>query len=528
MCEMERIMSDDLQNKAKVTSRGNNTAVWWVKRDFRLHDNEALTAALNSYSAVIPVFVFEPDLIAQSDYSAMHVYAWHQALGNLRERLRAIKSDIYIECGTVEDILSSLYEQTLFDAIYSHEETGNDWTYQRDKSLAHWCHTKQISWIEFPQTGVIRRMQDRDVRQTVVKQRLIDPPVLPAPDCVSIPNDIRMVCENQAIPDHTCFYDPSSVSLVQFDQLQTVTETQARADLRSFLYERGEGYSGGISSPNTAFERGSRLSVHLAWGTISLRTIFKATARAQQHHRDQNHSSAKQWGKSLRAFTSRLHWHDHFIQRLESVPATEFIAINPAYANLQYIDDPFKLRAWFYGQTGFPLIDACMRCLQAIGFINFRMRAMVVSFAIYALHLSWRTIHPSLARIFLDYEPGIHLSQLQMQAGVVGINTIRVYNPTKQILDQDPNCQFIQKWIAELADFSVEEIINHDSEPLGDYPAPIVDFQMASKAMKDQVFSIRKSTEGKEASETVLKAHGSRKKTKRRQVRKVEPQTNLF
>ena len=456
------------------------------------------------------------------------MYAWHQALGNLRERLRAIKSDIYIECGTVEDILSSLYEQTLFDAIYSHEETGNDWTYQRDKSLAHWCHTKQISWIEFPQTGVIRRMQDRDVRQTVVKQRLIDPPVLPAPDCVSIPNDIRMVCENQAIPDHTCFYDPSSVSLVQFDQLQTVTETQARADLRSFLYERGEGYSGGISSPNTAFERGSRLSVHLAWGTISLRTIFKATARAQQHHRDQNHSSAKQWGKSLRAFTSRLHWHDHFIQRLESVPATEFIAINPAYANLQYIDDPFKLRAWFYGQTGFPLIDACMRCLQAIGFINFRMRAMVVSFAIYALHLSWRTIHPSLARIFLDYEPGIHLSQLQMQAGVVGINTIRVYNPTKQILDQDPNCQFIQKWIAELADFSVEDIINHDSEPLGDYPAPIVDFQMASKAMKDQVFSIRKSTEGKEASETVLKAHGSRKKTKRRQVRKVEPQTNLF
>ena len=153
---------------------------------------------------------------------------------------------------------------------------------------------------------------------------------------------------------------------------------------------------------------------------------------------------------------------------------------------------------------------------------------MVVSFAIYALHLSWRTIHPSLARIFLDYEPGIHLSQLQMQAGVVGINTIRVYNPAKQILDQDPNCQFIQKWIAELADFSVEDIINHDSEPLGDYPAPIVDFQMASKAMKDQVFSIRKSTEGKEASETVLKAHGSRKKTKRRQVRKVEPQTNLF
>jgi len=313
----------------------------------------------------------------------------------------------------------------------------------------------------------------------------------------------------QSLPDYTQFYGPQSYSHIQFDQLQTVSETRARKDLRSFLYERGEGYSGGISSPNSAFDRGSRLSVHLAWGTISLRTVFKATAKAQQHHRD-NHISAAQWGKSLRAFTSRLHWHDHFIQRLESVPQTEFVALNPAYANLVYTDDPDKLTAWVHGMTGFPLIDACMRCLQSIGFVNFRMRAMVVSFAVYGLHLSWRTIHPPLARIFLDYEPGIHLSQLQMQAGVVGINTIRVYNPTKQITDQD------------------HEIIEHQSEPLGEYPAPIVDFQMASRAMKDQVFAIRKSTEGKEASEVVLKAHGSRKKRPVRKKKKAKPQASLF
>ena len=103
---------------------------------------------------------------------------------------------------------------------------------------------------------------------------------------------------------------------------------------------------------------------------------------------------------------------------------------------------------------------------------------MVVSFAVYALHLSWRTIHPPLARIFLDYEPGIHLSQLQMQAGVVGINTIRVYNPTKQITDQDADCRFIKRWIPELADFSATEIINCESNVLGSYPALIVDFKM--------------------------------------------------
>lgn len=520
--------SDRFAARLKVSSLEKKPAIWWIKRDFRLHDNEALTRALEAHSVVIPVFAFEPDLISQADYSAMHVYAWHQALSDLRTRLRAIKSDVYIACGNIEAVLSTLHELTQFDALYSHEETGNDWTYQRDQSVARWCRTNKVVWTELPQTGVIRRMQDRDVRQAVVKQRLMDPSVLPAPEIVPVPDDIRTECEKQDIPDHTRFYEERSMSLVQFDQLQTVTETQARTDLKSFLYERGEGYSGGISSPNTAFERGSRLSVHLAWGTISLRTVFKATARALQHHRDQNTPAATQWGKSLRAFTSRLHWHDHFIQRLESVPSSEFIAINPAYANVQYIDDPEKLHAWVYGQTGFPLIDACMRCLQAIGFINFRMRAMVVSFAIYGLHLSWRTIHPPLACIFLDYEPGIHLSQLQMQAGVVGINTIRVYNPTKQILDQDPDCQFIKKWIPELIDFSTEDIINHDSEPLGDYPAPITDFQMASKFMKEQVFSIRKSAEGKEASETVLKAHGSRKSTTKRRVKKSTSQTSLF
>ena len=152
---------------------------------------------------------------------------------------------------------------------------------------------------------------------------------------------------------------------------------------------------------------------------------------------------------------------------------------------------------------------------------------MVVSFAVYGLNLSWRTIHPPLARIFLDYEPGIHLSQLQMQAGVVGINTIRVYSPTKQIIDQDPDCRFIKKWVPELAEFSAEDIISYETKPLGDYPAPIVDFKQTSKAMKDQIFTIRKSDAGKEASAEVLEKHGSRKKTPKRKNKK-SPQASLF
>jgi len=509
-------------------STNPETAVWWIKRDFRLHDNDALDAALQSAGNVIPVFVFEPGLIAQPDYSAMHVHAWCKALSDLKARLQVIGSDVYIGFEPIQKVLQVLLEKTDFCQIVSHEETGNDWTYQRDLALIEWCEQRSIEWREIPQSGVIRRLKSREKRQLIWKQRLVEHPVIPAPDSVPLPENLLRFCKQQLIPDPTSYYPPESYSNVQFDELQTVSETQARSDLRSFLYDRGVGYSGGISSPNTAFEHGSRLSAQLAWGTISLRTVFRATARAQNDHRNRNDDTSKQWGKSLRAFSSRLHWHDHFIQRLESEPEMEFSAINPAYANVVYEDNPAKLQAWVTGRTGYPLIDACMRCLQSIGFINFRMRAMVVSFAVYGLRLSWRTIHPPLARIFLDYEPGIHLSQLQMQAGVVGINTIRVYNPTKQIIDQDSDCKFIKRWIPELAAFSAAEIIDYEKNALGSYPAPIVDFKAETKIMKDQIFAIRKSAEGKEASETVLVKHGSRKKTPIRKKTKKSLQKSLF
>lgn len=511
-----------------MTAETESTAIWWIKRDLRLHDNQALCAAVESHTSIIPVFVFEPELINQPDYSAMHVHAWHQAVTDIRNRLKAMGSDVYVATGSVENIFSELYETVAINAIYSHEETGNDWTFKRDLMVSRWCRERSITLHEHPQTGVIRRMTNRDQRQTVVKQRLIDQEVFEPPVSVPLPEAISKLCESQPIPNHTDFYDADSYRLTQFDQLQQVSETQACADLRSFLYERGVGYSGGISSPNSAFQSGSRLSVHLAWGTTSLRTVFKATAKAQEYHRDQNTETAKQWGKSLRSFTSRLHWHDHFIQRLESVPAMEFGAINPAYEEIKYTDAPEILHAWTYGKTGFPLIDACMRCLQSIGFLNFRMRSMVVSFAVYGLHLSWRTIHAPLARIFLDYEPGIHLSQLQMQAGVVGINTIRVYNPTKQILDQDPDCRFIKHWVPELAEFSSDDILNYETMALGSYPAPIIDFKAESKKMKDQVFAIRKSAAGKAASQEVLEQHGSRKKVIPRKARKKKIQASLF
>ena len=501
------------------------TSVWWIKRDFRLYDNDALEQALQTSGTVLPLFVFEPDLIAQPDYSPMHVHAWQQALHDLRNRLIDLGSNVYIACGDIENTLTHLHSEYGFDAMFSHEETGTDWTFQRDIAVRKWCQSYKVKWTELPQNAVIRGLTDRDERQPVFRKRLLDTPTVPSPASVPLPANAATACEQQSIPDFRQFFEPSAYSLIKFDTIQTVTEPKAHSDLRDFLERRGFRYSGGISSPNTAFEAGSRLSAHLAWGTISLRTVFIATMNAQAKYKSQANKTSTQWGKSLRAFSSRLHWHDHFIQRLESAPAMEFQAINPAYADIEYDDDPSRLEAWCRGKTGFPLVDACMRCLQATGFLNFRMRAMVVSFAVYGLHLSWRTIHAPLAQIFLDYEPGIHLSQLQMQAGVVGINTIRVYNPTKQILDQDPDCVFIKRWIPELATFTSADIASYETTDLGAYPSPIVEFKSNAREMKNRIFAVRKSDSGKRASQEVLQKHGSRKKTI---SRKHKPQMTLF
>ncbi len=498
--------------------------IWWIKRDFRLMDNGALVAALAGAEEVLPLFVFERGLIAQADTSPLHVWAWQQAVHDLRERCRARGGDVLVSRGNLLTILSNIRQEWEFDAIYSHEETGNGWTYARDVQLQQWCQQHGVEWTECHQNGVVRRLRNRDERNALIKARLWEQAPLPVPTDLRFPTYFRALCAGRVIPALSQFYRLEEYPEIQWGRLQLVSETQGNEDLQSFLTERGKWYSGGISSPNRAFTCGSRLSVHLAWGTLSLRTVYahlrQRVACVKVALED---DERKRWLRSMRGFESRLHWHCHFIQRLESSPEMEFRPLNPAYAVIDYENDPALLRAWEQGRTGFPIIDACMRCLNATGFMNFRMRAMLVSFACYGLHLDWRVIHPHLARVFLDYEPGIHLSQLQMQAGIVGINTIRVYSPTKQLSDQDPDCRFVKTWLPELRPYTSDQILAYETQILKGYAPPVVDFKSRTKAMKDQIYAVRKSATGRAASAQVLRKHGSRKRSHTRGKKPTPP-----
>ena len=490
-----------------------STALWWIKKDLRLADNPALTAALDASSTVVPVFLFEPAVLRAEETSGFHVAAWTEALGDLRARLRPHGADVLVLHGDAVESFKRLRNELAFEAIWSHEEIGSSVTFERDKAVASWCHASGVAWHEERQTGVFRGALDRDTRSKRWKAFTNEGP-LPAPDVgslqrVRVPQAAAALQPPEgAAPTVEAF--GHTLTDAQRALRQPVSETAARETLAGFLGERGLCYSGGISSPNDAFACGSRISVHLAWGTITGRDVYAATAARQAELKEVQHPDAAQWRKSLKSFKSRLHWRDHFVQRLETEPQMEFEPLNPAYADLPTPGDE-HLEAWLTGQTGWPLVDACMRCAAQTGFLNFRMRAMITSVAVHTLRIGWeRTLYPT-ARLWADYEPGIHIAQTQMQAGVVGINQLRAYSPDKQLADHDAEAVFVQRWVDELADVPAEAILKHHKRPIPGYPEPIVDRLENLRAFKEDYYAIKKRPETEALADRVYRRHGSRR-----------------
>jgi deoxyribodipyrimidine photo-lyase len=232
------------------------------------------------------------------------------------------------------------------------------------------------------------------------------------------------------------------------------------------------------------------------------------------------------------SFNKRLHWNGHFIQRLELQPSIEFQNMARAADGLREDEhSEERLDAWCRGATGYPMVDACMRYLHTHRWINFRMRAMLVSFAAYHLWLDWRRFSHYLARHFIDYEPGIHYSQLQMQSGTTGINAVRIYSPTKQGRDHDPEGQFIRRWLPELVDVPTAFIHEPWTMSLEDqyasgcrigsaYPRPLVDHKEAVAYAKHRVHSARQGQSARDEAQAVYQRHGSRRRPHRTQAQK--------
>lgn len=479
----------------------------WLKRDLRTRDHEPFFKAENQAEDYLCIYIFEPDLLAYQDSDLRHHQFVYQSILDINKTLQPFNRQVVVFYASAIEVFQYLCRLYHINNVFSYQESGVQITWDRDKQVARYFKKNGINWIEAQRDGIIRGIKNRvdwdkkwfyyanasmiNNRYSFTKERCLRHPF-------NLPDELLNQLSNY----------PS--------QYQKAGEKFAFKYLNSFCEERGKNYVKHISKPQLSRKACGRISPHLAWGNLSSRQVYQYV-RA--------HPNYFLYKRAFKGMLTRLKWRCHFIQKFEVECRYESECINRGYELLQFKNNPKLIEAWENGQTGIPLVDACMRCLKQTGWINFRMRAMLVSVFCHNFDCNWKNGAYFLARQFLDYEPGIHFPQFQMQAGTTGVNTIRMYNPIKQAQDQDPEACFIKQWIPELKDVPVPFI--HDLSKMThldrqflkqsfDYPDSIVDIEETARLAREKIWGHRKNTLVQKERARILKVH-TRNSFKRRE-----------
>ena len=464
--------------------------VVWLKRDLRLHDNEAISNALASNNRVLFLYAFEDTLINDTHYDERHWNFVKQSLEEINEELKKHNSQVLVINSEVVPGFNQLQNYFQVSGVFSHQETGLLTTYNRDNDFNRYCRNNSINWIENSNNGVLRKLLNRDDwfenwNEYMQKKQYR-----------FLPKENQLISKEEIAKISLAFDIPNLTTKTSLIFQKGGTKT-GWIFANYFFTEKPDEYLNHIAKPLKTRTSASRISPYLAWGNLSIRELYQKTVQLK---------SEKKNNKYLDVFISRLRWQAHFIQKFETEHTMEEASIHKGFHKLKKsISEEYQI-AWQTGKTGFPLVDACVRCLNETGYLNFRMRVMLVSFFTDILWQPWQDATSHLSKMLLDFEPGIHFPQLQLQklVGETDHHDLRIYNPIKDNLDNESNLVFIKKWCPELAHLPDQFV--HEPYLMGliemkfnnfeldkDYPKPIVDIKKNRKKAMDILWNLKKN-----------------------------------
>jgi deoxyribodipyrimidine photo-lyase len=451
-----------------------NTAIWWIRRDMRLTDNEALHAAQTHAEQVVPVFIFDPAILDSPNTGEKRLAFLFAGLRQLDADLRRRGSYLVLREGSPDTELAALVTQTNAEAIFA-EEDFTPFAIHRDKAVADELPLTLVPGltIHHPDT-IYKKDGDPYIVYTPFNKQWQELPfpkpadVIPPPETINTPPNLSTLQLSKSLPTAVPF---------------TPGEAEAQRRLRHFVDDDEAPIYSYADGRNMVDRDGtSQLSPYLRFGMISPRQAVVAARAAWRAAGD------KQARKGAQTWLNELIWREFYIHILYHFPHVMKGNFRPEYDAISWRNDEAQFEAWQNGRTGFPIIDAAMRQIKEAGWMHNRARMIVASFLVKDLLIDWRWGERHFMQHLVDGDPAANNGGWQWTAGT-GTDAapyFRIFNPITQSKKFDPHGHYIRHWLPELDKIPDAYIHEPSTMPaaeakrigfkLGqDYPAPIID-----------------------------------------------------